>query len=76
MFTEIVHAFVLEPHAIEHPLCSLHHTGIVITLSGMQGGTFHNDASNTVEGHKISKLQPIAKGARGCHHRVFQCQRT
>ena len=72
MLTEIIDTFILQSYTVEHTLSRLHHTGIIVSLTGIEGGALHDDTSNTVERHKISKLQPVAKRARGRHHGIFQ----
>ena len=63
MLTEVIDTLVLQSHAVEHPGRGLCHTGVVVALTGLQGRSFHDDATNPVKGHEIGKLQPIAEGA-------------
>ena len=72
MLTEIVDTLVLKAHTIEHALGCLCHTGIIVTFTGMQRCTLDNDATQAIKGDEISKLQPVAKGARGCHYGILQ----
>ena len=62
MGAEIIDTFVLQPHAVEHPHGSLCHSGIVISLTGMQGGALDDDAAKIVQIDEISKLKTISEG--------------
>ena len=74
MLAEIVHALVLQAHAVEHSAGGFGHTRIVVALARMQRSAFHDDAADAVEGHEVGKFQSVAKRSRCGHHGIFQAQ--
>ena len=75
MLTEIIHALVLQTHAVQHPLRRLCHSWIVVTFTRFQGSALHDDAANLFQIYKVLKLKTIAKRTRGGHHGVLHLQR-
>ena len=63
MFTEVVHTFILQAHAIEHASSRLRHTGIVVALTRIQGRSLDDDATQLIEGYEVLELQSIAESA-------------
>ena len=74
MITEVVNTLVLQSHTIQHTTGRFCHSRIVVTLTWFQCRPFHDDATNTIQRHKVSKLQSVAKRARSRHHRILQRQ--
>ena len=74
VLAEIVDTLVLQSHTVQHALCRLGHTGIVIALACMEGSAFDDDASQTVQGYEVLKLQPVAESPARRHHWVLQRQ--
>ena len=72
MSAEVIHALVLQPHAVEHPLRRFGHTGIGVALAWMQGGTLHDNASQLTEVNQVGVLEAVTKRAAGGHHGILE----
>ena len=55
------------------PISSIN--GGVITLTGMQGGTFYYYAPQLIKRYEVLKFHTIPEGSGGCHHGVLESQR-
>ena len=68
---EIIDAFVLQSHAVEHSFRRLHHARIVVAFAGVERRTFDDNAANAVEGHEIGKFKTVAERAGGGHDGIL-----
>ena len=69
---KVFHTLVLKADTVEHAGCRFGHSGIVVALTGLEGGTLHHEASQTVEVDEVGELKAIAESSGGRHHRVLE----
>ena len=72
MLAEVIHTLVLKTYAIEHSLCRLCHTGIGISLAGLQRSAFDDDTANIFQVHEILELQTVAECSAGGHYGIAE----
>ena len=69
---EMFHTLVLESHAVQHAGGGLRHARIVVAFSRMQGGSFHDEAAESVQIDEVCELKSVAEGAGSGQHGVLQ----
>ena len=66
------HAVVLQAHGIEHPAGRFRHAGQRVAGPGPQGKPLDHDAAEMGQVAVGGELHPVAEGARGRQHRIFE----
>ena len=74
VLAEVVDTLVLQTNAVEHTLCCLSHTRIVVALARIERSALNDDATYAVEWHEVGEFEAVAECSRCGHNGILEFQ--
>ena len=74
VLAEVVDTLVLQTDAVEHTLCCLSHTRIVVALARIERSALNDDATYAVERYEVGEFEAVAECSRCGHNGILEFQ--